>query len=142
MPQDAFRAADVGWQRDANCNGAPFDFTPNVETRSGKETARTGWCNACPVRAECLAYALLYRMSGYWGGTDTVERRLLGYARERARCPVCKSKTLVITPDGHEICQACGVSWTSAARKTPEPEERPDDTDRGRTEGARAPAPG
>ncbi len=115
MPQDSFRAADVGWQREANCDGASFDFAPDVETSSGLDAART-WCDPCPVRAECLAYALLYRMSGYWGGTDTAERRLLGYARERVRCPVCRSKALIKTPEGHEICQACGMSWTSTSR--------------------------
>ena len=126
MPQDGFRAADVGWQREAKCQGSDFEFTPNVETRQGLASARTGWCNPCPVRTECLAYALLYRMSGYWGGTDTGERRLLGYARTRARCPHCQGKALVTTPEGHEICQGCGMSWRSAAmvrRSRPEPEE-------------------
>lgn len=126
MPPDGFRAADVGWQREANCNGAPFEFTPDVESPNDLESVRDKWCNPCPVRTECLAYALLYRMSGYWGGTDTAERRLLGYARRRVRCPVCKSKALVTTPEGHEICQACGMSWTSASlavRVEPEPEE-------------------
>jgi transcription factor WhiB len=110
---DSFFAAEVAWQRDASCNGAPFDFSPDVESRKDLEQARTGWCNTCPVRTECLAYALVYRMTGYWGGTDTVTRRLLGYARNRVRCPACKSKALIKIPEGYEICQACGVSWRS-----------------------------
>jgi hypothetical protein len=115
VPQDTFRAADVGWQREARCEGASFEFTPDVETPQALDQART-WCDPCPVRTECLAYALLYRMSGYWGGTDTAERRLLGYARERVRCPVCRSKALLTTTEGHEICQACGMSWTAPSR--------------------------
>lgn len=116
MPQDRFNASEVQWQREANCNGSAFDFAPDVESMSGLAQARAGWCNTCPVRVECLAYALLYRMSGYWGGTNTAERRLLGYARERVRCPVCKNKALVTTPEGHEICQACAISWLSTSR--------------------------
>jgi hypothetical protein len=113
---ESFSAADVSWQNFANCNGVGYDFAPDAEHPRELEYVRGAWCNACPVRTECLAYALLYRMSGYWGGTSTAERRLLGYARNRVRCPVCKSKALVKTPEGHEICQACGVSWTSASR--------------------------
>ena len=115
MPLFSFHAADVRWQQDAHCNGVDYDFTPDVETSKGLAFARD-WCRLCPVRTECLAYALLYRMSGYWGGTDTAERRLLGYARDRVKCPDCGCKALVITPEGHEICQACGMSWTAASR--------------------------
>lgn len=114
MPHDSFRASDVIWMREARCNGAGFDFTPTCETPEDLAYARN-WCDPCPVRTECLAYALLYRMSGYWGGTDTVERRLLGYARDRVKCPVCECKALVTTVEGHEICQACGMSWTAAS---------------------------
>lgn len=113
---ETFSAADVNWQASASCTDAQFDFAPEVETPKELEYARSGWCNTCPVRTECLAYALLYRMSGYWGGTSTAERRLLGYARNRIRCPICKSKALVKTTEGHEICQACGVSWTATSR--------------------------
>lgn len=114
MSLDTFRAADVGWQREAYCKGSSYDFVPNDETPKKLADARS-WCNRCPVRAECLAYALLYHLSGYWGGTDTAERRILGYPRDRVRCPDCKSKALVHTSEGHEICQACGMSWRSAS---------------------------
>src|SRR4051812_6232354 len=93
------------------CKGALFDFAPDVENLNDLEYAQSEYCNLCPVRTECLAYALLYRMSGYWGGTDTATRRLLGYARNRKRCPSCKTKAVVRTPEGHEICQGCGISW-------------------------------
>lgn len=119
MPNDNFRAADVAWQEDAECNGAPFDFTPDVESPKGLDLARGQWCNPCPVRTECLAYALLYHLVGYWGGTDTGERRLLAYRRDRVHCPVCQSKALIRTPEGHEICQRCGTSWLGSSRPRP-----------------------
>lgn len=113
---DSFSAADVRWQKHAKCAGAGFDFAPDTETAKELEHVRGAWCNTCPVRTECLAYALLYRMSGYWGGTSTAERRLLGYARNRVRCPICKSKALVTTAEDHEICQGCGMSWRAESR--------------------------
>lgn len=116
MPAEEFRAADIAWQDNAKCNGAPFDFTPDVESSRGLAEAAGHWCNTCPVRTECLAYALLYRLAGYWGGTDTSERRLLAYTRNRVHCPVCKSKALIRTSEGHEICQRCGMSWVGVSR--------------------------
>lgn len=124
MPQDRllFLASDVVWMNQGGCNGTAeiIDFTPDVETQKELEFVRTMWCNMCPVRTECLAYALLYRMSGYWGGTSTVERKLLGYARNRVRCPVCKNKALVTTTEGHEVCQGCAISWRAERPRLPE----------------------
>lgn len=114
-----FYATDVQWQQSAECNGASFDFTPAHEDPSRLEYARGMWCNPCPVRAECLAYALLYRMSGYWGGTDSATRKLLSYKRDRVKCPACLGKSLARTEDGHEVCLRCGVSWRGA----PAPQE-------------------
>lgn len=112
---ERFSAADVSWQRDAQCNGATFNFVPHVETPQDLDHVRSAWCNTCPVRTECLAYALLYHLSGFWGGTDTVTRRKLGTRRNRVKCPDCGSKAVIQT-DGHEVCQHCGVSWAGESR--------------------------
>lgn len=102
--------ADVRWQASAQCSGADFEFVPGVETAKDLTIVRSLWCNFCPVRPECLLYALLYNEHGYWGGTDTKERRKLSKRRDRAKCPVCRSKAVIRT-EGHQICQHCGVSW-------------------------------
>lgn len=34
-------------------------------------------CAVCPVRRECLAFALTHQVEGVWGGTTTAERRSL-----------------------------------------------------------------
>lgn len=115
MPEGIFSAAEVRWQDGARCNGAAFDFTPVDETPQELAAVRSTWCNACPVRTECLAYALLYHLSGYWGGTDTAERRKLSYRRDRLKCPVCSSKALVGADDGHDVCVHCGTSWRRAS---------------------------
>lgn len=122
-------AADVRWMDEARCAGAEFNFVPDVEDTRGLEAVTTRWCNACPVRVECLAYALLYRESGYWAGTMTKERTLLGYARNRIKCPVCGCKALVSASadsKDFQICQSCGVSWTRSSS----PGEEHDDQNR------------
>ena len=106
-----FSAADVSWQSGAQCAGADYDFVPHVETPRGLADVQGGWCNFCGVRPECLLYALLYNEQGYWGGTDTAERRKLSKRRDRAKCPACQSKAVIKTTEGPEICQRCGVSW-------------------------------
>jgi hypothetical protein len=110
-----FSVADVSWQAGAQCAGAEYDFVPYVETAPELAMVQNTWCNVCPVRPECLLYALLYNQQGYWGGTDTAERRKLSRRRDRAKCPVCDSKALIKTAGGHEICQRCGVSWTGSS---------------------------
>lgn len=113
---EQFHASDIGWQVRARCSEAPYDFTPDHEREKELEFVRSTWCDRCPVRMECLAYALLYRAHGYWGGTSTTERRLLGYVRNRVKCPVCKCKGLIKVQD-HEICQGCGMSWNRVPAK-------------------------
>lgn len=107
---ESLSVADVKWQASAQCTGTDFEFVPAVETASALAFAQGMWCNACPVRPECLLYALLYNEQGYWGGTDTAERRKLSKRRDRAKCPVCKSKAVIET-EGHQICQHCAISW-------------------------------
>lgn len=121
MPSDQFHASDVTWQGEARCSGAGFDFVPYSESVQALEAARALYCNVCPVRAECLAYALLYHLSGFWGGTSTAERRRLAVPRNRAKCPSCRSRA-VIHVNRHEICQHCGMSWTGSRQLGPEGE--------------------
>lgn len=120
MPAGSFRASDVVWQSEARCLDAGFDFVPYSETEAELGKVQATFCNPCPVRTECLAYALLYRMSGYWGGTSTAERRKLSVPRDRVKCPSCTSRAVVRMQEGHDICQHCGVSWTAARPRLPE----------------------
>ncbi len=79
-----------GWQFDAACRGedSALFFAPNYfERREEKDAREAGAkviCARCPVRDECLEYALRIREPhGIWGGLNEMERRLL--LRERAR---------------------------------------------------------
>jgi hypothetical protein len=110
-------ADDTAWMGQGACRSAQFDFTPDAETNKGLAEAGA-WCNVCPVRTECLAWAMLYRCEGYWGGTTTYQRLQLMRVRTRAKCPLCLSVTLVAT-EQHEVCLACGMSWVRDVRLEP-----------------------
>lgn len=117
-------ADDTAWMDRAACKGHPLgadghdQFVPDgAETPARLEKARA-WCQACPVRTECLAWAMLHRCTGYWGGTSTYQRNQLMRVRTRAKCPLCKSVQLVCQ-DRHELCLACGMSWIRDVRLEP-----------------------
>lgn len=56
----------------------------NLRARAATVRARRV-CEQCPVRTDCLGYALAGRIDdGIWGGTDGVERRAI-MARSRRR---------------------------------------------------------
>jgi len=78
-----------GWQFDAACRGedSSLFFAPNYfekrGEKEGREAKAKALCVRCPVREECLEYALQIGEShGIWGGLNELERRQL--LRERA----------------------------------------------------------
>jgi WhiB family redox-sensing transcriptional regulator len=83
-------AAHSSWQHHAACRGedASLFFAPSYFERRSEKQAREAVaksiCARCPVRAECLDFALEVRdPHGVWGGLNEMERRTL--LRERAR---------------------------------------------------------
>jgi hypothetical protein len=116
---DFFSADDVAWQADAPCATVGFDFVPDVETDTGL-TAAQEWCQTCDVRTRCLAWAMLNRAEGYWGGTTTYQRDQLRRVRTRAKCPLCLCTAPALVYQGpHELCLACGISWVRDVREEP-----------------------
>jgi WhiB family transcriptional regulator, redox-sensing transcriptional regulator len=80
------------WELDAACRGDKSStFMPPVgreatDKRQLRETAAKAVCVRCPVRDECLAYALrVDEPIGIWGGLNESERRELvaGLGREQ-----------------------------------------------------------
>lgn len=89
MVERLFADWTYGWQFDAACRGedSALFFAPNYfEKRSekeGREARAKAICDRCPVRAQCLDYALKIREPhGIWGGLNEFERRQL--LRQRA----------------------------------------------------------
>ena len=81
VPSWQFRAACRG--EDSSLFFAPnyFEQHPEKERREAKAKAI---CHVCPVRIDCLEYALRIREPyGVWGGLNEVERR--NVLRERGR---------------------------------------------------------
>lgn len=73
-----------GWQFDGACRGADSTlfFAPNYfekrHEKEGREAQAKAICASCPVRDECLEYALRIREThGIWGGLNEFERRQL-----------------------------------------------------------------
>lgn len=69
-------AWDPAWPAQAACRGVDPDlFFPD---RGGNVDAALATCAGCPVRATCLADALLRgERHGIWGGTSERTRRVL-----------------------------------------------------------------
>lgn len=112
-----FSGESVAWQGQGACTETAVDFVPDTETDEGLAEAQTS-CRTCPVRTECLAWAILHRAEGYWGGTTTYQRDQLRRVRTRAKCPICQATELVYT-DPHELCLCCGASWIRDVREEP-----------------------
>lgn len=71
-----------GWQFDAACRGedSALFFAPGYferrEEKAARELRAKAICAVCPVRDECLEFALAAREShGVWGGLNEQERR-------------------------------------------------------------------
>jgi WhiB family redox-sensing transcriptional regulator len=81
---------EMGWQYRAACRGedAEIFFAPNYferkEEKEAREAQAKAICARCPVRPECLEYALRNREPhGIWGGLNESERKALIRNRER-----------------------------------------------------------
>lgn len=76
----ALRRRGMFWLKGAACAGpqAPLFFGPDDEkdpARRRREGRARTVCASCPVRAECLDYALDHHIRyGFWGGLNEKER--------------------------------------------------------------------
>jgi WhiB family redox-sensing transcriptional regulator len=75
---------EYGWQWRAACRGedAALFFAPNhpepKPERLARERQAKAICASCPVRMECLEYAVRIKEAhGIWGGLNELERRYL-----------------------------------------------------------------
>ena len=82
----------MGWQFRAACRGedSSLFFAPNYferkEEKEARESAAKAICARCPVRIDCLEYALrIQEPHGIWGGLNELERRALLRQRLRER---------------------------------------------------------
>jgi WhiB family transcriptional regulator, redox-sensing transcriptional regulator len=80
LPAGAAGQQGMDWWQSAACRTADPDmFFPVSLSGSGQEEAARAKevCASCPVRRQCLQFALATRQAhGVWGGTTEEERRL------------------------------------------------------------------
>lgn len=76
--------SDARWQDKASCKGMdPIiffgpEFAETVKEKRDREDQAKGVCDTCPVKKDCLEYALEAREAyGIWGGLTEVERKAL-----------------------------------------------------------------
>lgn len=86
---DSPQPDEFAWMHHARCRGVkPTEFFPS--DGMGVEAAQRV-CASCPVRVECLEYALEHRIEhGVWGGASERERRRI---LRRRREPVANDET-------------------------------------------------
>lgn len=101
------------WVRGAVCPTVDPEIFHPVQGNQGREAKKI--CLQCPVRAECLDWALRHRETGIWGGfSDTDRERLLqGQNPVRRRKP----RTDLGIPrkkNGHPIACKCVVCRRAA----------------------------
>lgn len=127
--------ADTEWMDDGACRGADTEaFYPRAESE-GAQARRI--CRECPVRNQCLEYALTHdERYGIWGGCDPVERRMLTTSDGRIKRVTPNSintERLSLKPqqrervdlindalacgrDAEEVAAACGTNVASLER--------------------------
>jgi WhiB family redox-sensing transcriptional regulator len=63
----------------ANCVGIDVNmfFTEDGSSTFQEENFLKRTCATCPVKSECLDYALNHAVLGWWGGTSELQRKRL-----------------------------------------------------------------
>jgi len=83
---------DDDWRQQANCRGISkeemneiFFYLADDELDARKKLARAKtFCDRCPVREECLEFALTNNQThGIWGGMNNNQRREIKQIRAR-----------------------------------------------------------
>jgi hypothetical protein len=110
-------ADEIQWQTHANCHGRPdVEFFPPPNAGISAEVRRV--CGSCPVRRDCLNFALKYgEWHGIWGGLTEKERRELAkkIVHNRAPCGTPAAFQRHIRK-GEEPCTPCREAKNASVR--------------------------
>lgn len=89
------------WFSEALCKGMdPETFHPGARNYEAHDTIRD-FCFQCPVRLQCLGYALRTDTTeGWWGGHSPAERRVMAKERRKAQVGQFDPPGLVVSETG------------------------------------------
>jgi len=73
------------WFARAACRGMPVNLFFVRGRGDLYDPAARATCRECPVREECLDWAIAHHETGYWGGTTDHDRLRLRRLRRSAR---------------------------------------------------------
>lgn len=118
-------SAPLEWQTRASCVGTSLSvraldavFFPPDETEAAARKAEARFCGFCPVRAQCLTYAIGSAPYGLYAGTTPKQRIALARKRDRVKCPACLSPDVLevvgVAEDVmvvSQVCRGCASSW-------------------------------
>jgi WhiB family redox-sensing transcriptional regulator len=79
--------SELAWQREGACRGLGLSESQTIFFPSRGESVENARaiCERCPVREECLDFALQHHCIGVWGGTTERQRRMLRRTRNSRR---------------------------------------------------------
>lgn len=111
----------LGWMPEGSCQRPETSKYFRNDSASHQKWAKR-ICRGCPVRAQCLQWALERpEGSGVWGGLNSRERRAVAaiahdgtWREEVARkpwCPWCKSRDVHSPEDRRLQCGRCAFNW-------------------------------
>lgn len=112
------------WRNLAACRGQDAEM---FYTAASAPAVCRAFCRRCPVRNECLAYALEHREDwGVWGNTMPGTRRALLKGKPRRICPACRGEAIDLDGDAQsQCCRLCGLSWRVRAVIASRPQRAP-----------------
>jgi WhiB family redox-sensing transcriptional regulator len=78
---------DLSWMNRGACRGQDIRyFFPDNDTKHLDRYAAERWCSVCPIKQQCLDYAMeTYQKFGTWGGLTAQERQRLRRGPRRRR---------------------------------------------------------
>lgn len=104
---------DERWRSDAACQGHPPEWWFPEKNNNAMKQARE-ICDACPVRTDCLEWALVNNMQGIWGGVSHEQRAAL--RKERGFPTPCRRCGEVFAA-GNQAVMYCGPACKRAGRE-------------------------
>lgn len=110
------------WRQKAVCIGMPIEmfYQPKKTPKVVREM-----CNGCPVKEECLDYALKYEPHGFFGGETAESRKVIRRERKIKFTPLSgDGRNLPYTHgdirtyqyeirQGQRPCESCRRAWSS-----------------------------